>query len=82
MAFVKQWFVRLAALAGAMLASVLVPTVAWASSGPGSVVVEAARRRPRGFGSVLGALCCLVVIGIIVVVVLLVMRGRRSGGRR
>jgi len=82
MAFFVKWCVRLAALAGVVMASVLVPAVAWASAGPGAVVVEAARRRPRGFGSVLGAFCCLVVIGIIVVVLLLVMRSRRSGPRR
>jgi len=82
MVLIKLWFVRLAGVVGVVLASVLVPAAAWASAGPGAVVVEAARRRPRGFGSALGALCCLVVIGIIVAVVLLIMRNRRSGQRR
>jgi hypothetical protein len=78
----QQWCARIGAVAAVTIASVLVPVAAFASSGPGSVVVEAARRRPRGVGGLFGALCCLVVIAIIVVVLLIVMRNRRSGGRR
>lgn len=80
MSFLK-WCARAAAVAGLVIVSVLVPVAAWASSGPGSVAVEAARRRYRGTGG-LGALCCLVVVGAIVLVVFLVMRNRRSGPRR
>jgi hypothetical protein len=78
----QQWCARLGAVAAATMAFVLVPVAAFASSGPGGIALEAARRRPRGVGGVFGALCCLVVLGIIVVVVLLIMRSRRSGRRR
>ena len=78
-----QWWVRLAAVAGTVAMSVFVPVAAWASAGPGGVVVEAARRRPRlGAFGVLSALCCLAVVGIVVVLLLLLMRNRRSGPRR
>jgi fumarate reductase subunit C len=59
--------------------SVFVPAVAWASSGPGEVVIEAARRRSRCTSGIFALFCCLVVVGI-VVLVLLLMRNRR--GRR
>lgn len=78
----QQWCARIGAVAAVTIAAVLVPVAAFASSGPGSVAFEAARRRPRGVGGIFGALCCLVVLGIIVVVLLLVMRNRRSGRRR
>lgn len=78
MRFFQEWWARIAAVAAVTVASVLVPAAAFASSGPGSVAVEAVRRRPRGTGGFLGALCCLVVLGIIVVVLLLLMRNRRS----
>jgi Na+/melibiose symporter-like transporter len=78
----QQWCARIGAVAAAVIATVLVPAAAFASSGPGSVAIEAVRRRPRGAFGFLGGLCCLVVLGIIVVVLLLVMRNRRSGPPR
>jgi hypothetical protein len=80
MSSVARWWTRLGAVVGAMTLAVFVPVVAWASSGPGEVAVDAARRRSRG-GFGIGTLCCLVVVGIIVVAVVLLMR-RRGGGRR
>ena len=82
MVLFQQWCARIGAVAAAAIASLLIPAAAFASSGPGSVAIEAVRRRPRGVGSGLGALCCLVVLGIIVVVLLLVMRNRRPRGPR
>lgn len=78
----QQWCARVGAVAAITIASVLVPVAAFASSGPGSIALEVARRRPRGVGGIFGALCCLVVLGIIVIVILLVIRNRRSGPRR
>lgn len=81
MAFLRRWGARLGAIVTAVSLAVFVPVAAWAASGPGELVVEAARRRPRGGLGIFGALCCLVVIGVIVLIVLLIMRGRRSGRR-
>jgi Na+/melibiose symporter-like transporter len=73
-----KWWARLAAVVGAVSMSVFIPVAAWASTGPGAVVVEAARgrRRVSGFG-LIGTLCCLAVVVIIVFVLLLLMRNRR-----
>ncbi|GGN03290.1 hypothetical protein GCM10010109_09520 [Actinoplanes campanulatus] len=71
---IKKWLT--AALAGVTMA-LLVPAAAWASTGTGEMVIEAARRGRRGGFGFLGALCCLAVVGIIVIVVLLISRGRR-----
>ncbi|WP_372450830.1 hypothetical protein [Actinoplanes flavus] len=71
---IRKWFA--AALAGVTMA-LLVPAAAWASTGTGEMVIEAARRgRRSGFGF-LGVLCCLFVVGIIVLVVVLISRGRK-----
>ncbi|WP_328343206.1 hypothetical protein [Micromonospora sp. NBC_00421] len=74
-----KWWGRLSAVLGAVVLSVFVPVAAWASTGTGELVVEAARRRSRGGGfGVFGLLCCLVVVGGIVLLVVLLMRNRRS----
>ncbi|MGI5214610.1 hypothetical protein [Plantactinospora sp. CA-290183] len=81
MEYLKNWWTRLGAVLGTVALAVFVPAVAWASSGPGELVLEAARRRRgSGIGGLFGLVCCLAVAGVIVVVVLLVMRNRR--GRR
>ncbi|MEV4843027.1 hypothetical protein AB0K20_07385 [Micromonospora matsumotoense] len=73
------WWGRLSAVLGAVVLSVFVPVAAWASTGTGELVVEAARRRSRGGGvGVFGLLCCLVVVGGIVLLVVLLMRNRRN----
>lgn len=77
----RTWSARLGAVLSAVALAVFVPTVAWASTGPGAELVEAARRRPRGGGGIFLALCCLVVVGAIVLIIFLIMRGRRSGRR-
>ena len=82
MVSVARWWARLSAVVGALALAVFVPVTAWASSGPGEIVVEAARRRPRGSGfGYIGALCCLVVIAVIVLLIVLLTR-RRGGPRR
>lgn len=68
-------------MVGTLALAVFVPAMAWAATGPGAELVEAARRRPRGGGGIFLALCCLVVVGGIVLLVFLIMRGRRSGRR-
>ncbi|SCG79665.1 hypothetical protein GA0070623_4715 [Micromonospora rifamycinica] len=74
-----KWWGRLAAVFGAVVLSVFVPVAAWASTGTGELVVEAARRRSRGGGfGVFGLLCCLVVVGGIVLLVVLLTRNRRN----
>ncbi|RQX00078.1 hypothetical protein, partial [Micromonospora chalcea] len=62
----NKWWGRLGAVLGTVVLSVFVPVAAWASSGTGEIVVEAARRRGRGGFGFLGLLCCLVVVGGIV----------------
>ncbi|MEU7715045.1 hypothetical protein ACGF5H_13565 [Micromonospora chalcea] len=74
----NKWWGRLGAVLGTVVLSVFVPVAAWASSGTGEIVVEAARRRSRGGFGFLGLLCCLVVVGGIVLLVLMLMRGRRN----
>ena len=74
----NKWWGRLSAVLGTVVLSVFVPVAAWASSGTGEIVVEAARRRSRGGFGFLGLLCCLVVVGGIVLLVLMLMRGRRN----
>ncbi|WCN80668.1 hypothetical protein [Micromonospora sp. LH3U1] len=77
-----KWWGRLSAVLGAVVLAVFVPVAAWASTGTGELVVEAARRRGRsGFG-VLPLLCCLVVVAIVVFLVLRLMRNRRGGPPR
>ena len=73
----NKWWGRLGAVLGTVVLSVFVPVAAWASSGTGEIVVEAARRRSRGGFGFLGLLCCLVVVGGIVLLVLLT-RNRRN----
>ena len=83
MSSLMKWWTRLAAVAGTVAMSVFIPVAAWASTGSGVAVVEAARRRPRlGGAGIFGALCCLVVVAIVVVIALLLMRNRRSGPPR
>lgn len=78
-----KWWGRLGAVLGAVVLSVFVPVAAWASTGTGEIVLEAARRRSRGGGfGFLGLLCCLVVVGVIVFLVLRMMRNRRGGPPR
>ena len=81
MTFLRSWWARLGVVLGTMALTVFVPVAAWASTGPGEVVVEAARRRRGGGLGILVALDCLVVVGVVVIAVLLVMRSRRSGRR-
>ena len=50
-----KWWGRLSAVLGAVVLSVFVPVAAWASTGTGELVVEAARRRRGGGFGVLGA---------------------------
>ncbi|MFI6270317.1 MULTISPECIES: hypothetical protein [Micromonospora] len=77
-----KWWGRLSAVLGGAVLAVFVPVAAWASTGTGELVVEAARRRGRsGFG-ILPLLCCLVVVAIIVFLVLRLMRNRRGGPPR
>ncbi|MDG4804871.1 hypothetical protein [Micromonospora sp. WMMD980] len=74
----NRWWGRLGAVIGMVVLSVFVPVAAWASTGTGKIVVEAARRRSRGGFGFLGLLCCLVVVGGIVLLVLMLMRNRRN----
>lgn len=74
----NKWWGRLGAVLGTVVLSVFVPVAAWASTGTGEIVVEAARRRSRGGFGLLGLLCCLVVVGGIVLLVVLLTRGRRN----
>ena len=74
----NKWWGRLGAVLGTVVLSVFVPVAAWASSGTGEIVVEAARRRSRGGFGFLGLLCCLVVVGGIVLLVGRLPRGRRT----
>ncbi|MGB2572240.1 hypothetical protein ACPFP2_27920 [Micromonospora citrea] len=83
MSSLNRWWGRLSAVLGAVVLSVFVPVAAWASTGTGELVVEAARRRSRGGGfGFLGLLCCLAVVVVIVLLVLKMMRGRRNGPPR
>ena len=79
-----KWWGRLGTLLGTVVLSVFVPVAAWASTGTGELVVEAARRRGRGFGffGFLSLLCCLAVVAVIVLLVLRLTRGRRGGPPR
>ncbi|MFY1675350.1 hypothetical protein ACN27G_36375 [Plantactinospora sp. WMMB334] len=77
----RNWWVRLSAVLGTAALTVFIPAMAWASTGPGEMVVEAARRRTRGSFGIWGLVCCLIVVGVIVAVLVLVMRNRRSGRR-
>lgn len=78
----RSWWVRLTTVLGAAALTVLVPAAAWASTGPGELVLEAARGRSRGGFGLFGLVCCLVVVGLIVVALLVVLRNRRSGRDR
>ncbi|MEV4480601.1 hypothetical protein [Micromonospora coxensis] len=83
MSSLNRWWGRLGAVLGAVVLSVFVPVAAWASTGTGELVVEAARRRSRGGGfGFLGLLCCLAVVVVIVLLVLRMMRNRRNGPPR
>lgn len=70
------WLARLGSVLGTVALAVFVPAMAWASTGPGAELVEAARRRPRVGGGIFLALCCLVVVGGIVLLLVLMMRKR------
>ncbi|NLU76912.1 hypothetical protein HCA58_00580 [Micromonospora sp. HNM0581] len=74
-----RWWGRLGMLVGTVVLAVFVPVVAWASSGTGELVVEAARRRGSGFGvfGFLSLLCCLAVVVVIVLLVIRLTRRRR-----
>ncbi|SCG53738.1 hypothetical protein [Micromonospora coxensis] len=83
MSSLNRWWGRLSTVLGAVVLSVFVPVAAWASTGTGELVVEAARRRSRGGGfGFLGLLCCLGVVVVIVLLVLRMMRNRRNGPPR
>ncbi|MEO3778054.1 hypothetical protein ABGB16_14655 [Micromonospora sp. B11E3] len=75
----SKWWGRLGAVLGTVVLSVFVPVAAWASSGTGELVVEAAKRRSRGVGFV-GLLCCLVVVGVIILLIVL-LNNRRNRRR-
>ncbi|MGC5030240.1 hypothetical protein [Micromonospora sp. DT229] len=78
MSSLSKWCGRLGTLVGVVVLSVFVPVAAWASTGTGELVVEAARRRRGGgFIGFLGLLCCLAVVGVIVLLVLRMTRRRR-----
>ncbi|MEO3773488.1 hypothetical protein [Micromonospora zamorensis] len=77
-----KWWGRLSAVLGGAVLAVFVPVAAWASTGTGELVVEAARRRGRGGFGILPLLCCLVVVAIVVFLVLRLMRNRRGGPPR
>ncbi|MEV4758241.1 hypothetical protein AB0J86_24425 [Micromonospora sp. NPDC049559] len=77
MTSVARWWARLAATVTAVSLAVFVPVAAWASTGTGELVVEAARRRSRGGFGFFGLVCCLLVVGVIVLILLLFMRRRR-----
>ena len=81
MEILRNWWVRLSAVLGTAALTVFVPAAAWASTGPGEMVVEAARRRSRGGFGAWGLICCLVVVGLIVLALVVIMRNRRSGKR-
>ncbi|MEU5727190.1 hypothetical protein [Micromonospora sp. NPDC047738] len=74
----NKWLRRLVAVLGAVVLSVFVPVAAWASTGTGERVIEAAASRPRGGA---GLVCCLVVIAVGVLLVLWLMRRRRGRPR-
>ena len=77
-----KWWGRLTAVLGAVVLSVFVPVAAWASTGTGELVVEAARRRRGGGFGFIGLLCCLVVVAGVVFLLLRMMRNRRGGPPR
>ena len=76
----SRWGARLGAMITAVSLAVFVPAAAWAATGTGEVVIEAAKRRSRGGGGLFGLFCCLVVVGVVALAVYLVVRNRR--GRR
>ncbi|MER7169298.1 hypothetical protein [Micromonospora sp. NPDC000207] len=78
----NRWWGRLGTVLGAVTLSVFVPVVAWASTGTGELVLEAARRRSRGGFGLIGLLCCLVVVAVVVLLLVRMMRGRRGGPPR
>ncbi|GGM28337.1 MULTISPECIES: hypothetical protein [Micromonospora] len=78
----SRWWGRLGAVLGTVALSVFVPVAAWASSGTGELVLEAARRRSRGGFGVIGLLCCLVVVVAVVLLLLRLTRNRRGGPPR
>jgi hypothetical protein len=79
-----RWSRRLAVLATTLMATVLLPAAAWASTNPTALAVGevvAARRRARGGSGILGLLggiCCLVILALIALPIFLVMRRRRN----
>jgi len=81
-----RWSRRFAVVTTMLVATVLMPAMAWASTSPTALAVGevlAARRRSRSGFSVFGlfgGLCCLVVVGGIVLGVLLVARRKRGRG--
>jgi hypothetical protein len=76
---VRQWWLSLATMMAATVTLWLLPTAAWAQSGPGVALVgdELARRPRRGGSGLLLGCCCLVVVLAIVLVVMLVRRRRQ-----
>lgn len=78
MTALRAWATRLGAVVGGVALALVVPAMAWASTGAGAELIDAARRRPRSGGGIFLGLCCLVVVGGIVLLLLLVMRGRGS----
>ncbi|MFC6014808.1 hypothetical protein ACFP2T_01155 [Plantactinospora solaniradicis] len=81
MEILRNWWVRLSAVLATAALTVFIPAAAWAATGPGEMVVEAARRRSRGGFGIFGLVCCLIVVGLIVLALLVIMRNRRSGKR-
>ncbi|MFF0721082.1 hypothetical protein [Micromonospora sp. NPDC003816] len=79
MSSIGKWWGRLGTLLVTVVLAVFVPVAAWASTGPGELVVEAARRRGRGGGffGFLGLLCCLAVVAVVVLLLVRLTRNRR-----
>ncbi len=73
-----KWWARVAAVLTTAVLSVFVPVAAWAAGN--EVVVEAAKKKSKGFGfvGIGGLLCCLVVLGVIGVVVFVIMKKKRK----
>ncbi|NJC73815.1 hypothetical protein HC031_29480 [Planosporangium thailandense] len=78
---VKRWWRWLAAAAGTIVTSWLMPAAAWAQAGPGTRLVgdELARRSRQSPSGLLAGCCCLMVV---LVIVLIVMQFRRLRRRR
>lgn len=84
-AMLSRWYGRMAALVTGVIAALVVPAVAWASTSPvASVAVDTVARKKlstksvSGVGGILCLLCCLAVVGAIVGIVMLIMKKRKG----